>query len=81
MRASGVVIPKPGREDYTQLKVYRYISMLSCMGKVVEKVVAELLSEKAELRVLLSDGQFGSRKGRSAIAAVAIMVDRAHAAW
>jgi hypothetical protein len=51
------------------------------MGKVVEKVVAELLSEEAESRGLLSNGQFGSRKGRSAIDAAAIMVDRAHAAW
>jgi hypothetical protein len=51
------------------------------MGIVVEKVVAELWSEVAERRGLLSDGEFGSRKGRSAIDAAAIMVDRAHAAW
>jgi len=79
-RASGVVIRKPGKDDYTQLKAYRSISLLSCMGKVVEKVVAELLSEEAERRGLLSDGQFGSRKGQSAVDAAAIMVDRAHAA-
>jgi len=42
-RARGVVIRKPGKADYTQLKAYRSISLLSCMGKVVEKVVAELL--------------------------------------
>jgi hypothetical protein len=39
-----------------------------------------LLSEEAERWWLLSDGQFGSRTGRSAIDAAAIMVDRAHAA-
>ena len=80
-RGSGVVIRKPGKDDYTQLKAYRSISLLSCMGKVVEEVVTELLSDEAERRGLLSDGQFGSRRGRSAIDAVAIMVDRAHAAW
>jgi len=80
-RASGVVIRKPGKDHYTQLKAYRSISLLRCMGKVVEKVVAELLSDEAERRGLLSDGQFGSRRGRSAIDAVAIMVDRSHAAW
>ena len=79
--ASGVVIRKLGKEDYTKLKPYRSISLLSCMGNVVEKVVTERLSEEAERRGLLSDGQFGSRKGRSVIDAVAIMVDRAHAAW
>jgi len=56
-------------------------SLLSCMGKVVEKVVAELLSDEAERRALLSDGQFGSRKKRLAIDAAGIMVDRAHATW
>jgi hypothetical protein len=35
-RASGVVIRKPGRDHYTQLKAYRSISLLSCMGEVVE---------------------------------------------
>jgi hypothetical protein len=30
-----------------KLKAYRCISPLSCLGKVVEKVAAELLSEEA----------------------------------
>jgi hypothetical protein len=80
-RASGVVIRKPGKDDYTKLKAYRSISLLSCIGNVVEKVVAELVSQEAERRGQLSDAQFGSRKGRSAFDAAAIMVDRAHAAW
>jgi hypothetical protein len=79
-RASGVMIRKPGKDDHTKLKAYRTISLLSCMGNVVKKVVAELLSEEAKRRGLLSDGQFGNRKGRSAIDAAAIMVDKAHAA-
>jgi hypothetical protein len=78
---SGVVIPKRAKDNYTKLKAYRSISLLSCMGKVVEKVAAELLSEEAERRGRLSNAQFGSTKGRSAINAVAIMVARAHAAW
>jgi len=46
-----------------KLKVYCTISLLGCMGKVIEKVVAELLSKEAEQRGLLSDGQFGTRSG------------------
>jgi len=42
-RASHVVIRKPGKDHYTKLKAYRSISLLSCMGKVVEKVAVELL--------------------------------------
>ena len=68
-------------DDYTNIKAYRCISLPSCMGKVVEKVVAELLAEEAERRGLLSDGQFRCRKRRSEISAAPIMVDRAHTAW
>jgi hypothetical protein len=80
-RASGVVICKTGKDDYPKLMAYRSISLLSCMGEVVEKVVTELLSEEAKRRGVLSDGQFGSRKWRSAIDAAAIIVDSAHATW
>jgi hypothetical protein len=76
-----VVIQKPGKEDYTKLMSYRTISLLSWMGKVVEKVVTELLSDEAQRRALRSDGQFGSRQKRSGMDAAAIIVDRAHAAW
>jgi hypothetical protein len=76
-----VVIHKAGLDYYTKLKAYRSMSLLSGMGKVVEKVVAELLAEEAERGGLLSYGQYGRRKRRSAIDAAAIMVDKAHPAW
>jgi len=80
-RDSGVVIRKPGKDDYTKLKAYHSISLLSCMGKVVQKVATELRSDEAKRWGLLRDGQFGSRKALSAIDAAAIIGDRAHAAW
>ena len=80
-RARGLVFRRPGKDDYSKLMAYRSISLLSCIGKVVENVAAELLSEEAERRGLLSDGQFGSRNGLSAIYSAAIMVNRAHTAW
>jgi len=79
--ASGVVIRKPGNEDHSNLKSYRTISLLCCMGKVIEKVITELLSNEPERTALLSDGQFGSRTTRSAIDGAAIMVDIACVAW
>jgi hypothetical protein len=54
-RATGLVIRKPGKDNYTKLKAYRAISLLICMGKVFENVVAELLAEEGERRGLLSD--------------------------
>ena len=48
---------------------------------MVDKVATELLPEGPERKGLLRDRQFGSWKGQSAIGAVAIKVDGAHAAW
>jgi hypothetical protein len=79
--ACGVVIRKPGKYNYTQLKAHRSISLFSCMGIVDEKEVAELLSDEAEIRGLLCNGQFPCRREWSAIDAAAIMVARSHAVW
>jgi len=80
MRAHAVVIRQPGKQDYMQLRVYHSVSLLRCMGKVVEKLVTELLAEETERRGQLTDGQYGSRNSRSAVDSSAIMVDRVHAA-
>jgi len=80
-RASSVVIRNPGKDNYTILKAYPSISLHSWMGKVVKKVAAEPPLKEPESSGLLSDGHFGSRKGRSAIDAAAMMLDRAHVAW
>jgi len=78
--ASREVFRKLGKDDYTKLKAYRSISLLSWVGEVVEEVVAELLSDYGERRGLLIDGPFWSRNWRSAIKAAATKVVRAHAA-
>jgi hypothetical protein len=46
--ARGVVIHKHGKDNYTKLKAYHSMSLLSWMRKVLEKVVTELLSEEAQ---------------------------------
>jgi len=79
--ACSMMIRKPGKQEYTKLNAYRSITLLSFMVKVVEQEAAELLPDEAKTRELLSDRQFGSSRGQSAIDAVAIMVDKAHAAW
>jgi len=79
-RASEVMIHKPSEDNYTKLNVYRMISLLSGMRTVVEKVVEKQVSEDAERRGLLSDGQFGNRHGRTAVDAAATLVNKAHSA-
>lgn len=51
------------------------------MGKVVETVVAQLLTEEAEKGGQQTNGQDGSSKGRLAIDPAASIVNRAHGAW
>ncbi|OSC97410.1 hypothetical protein PYCCODRAFT_1350443, partial [Trametes coccinea BRFM310] len=38
--AVSVVIPKPKKDDYSRLKAYRPVVLLSCLGKLFEKVIA-----------------------------------------
>jgi hypothetical protein len=68
--AKGVVIPQPNKPDYGVANTYRVVTLLNCLGKVVEKVAANALAEQCGRRQLLHDGQFGCRKRRSAIDAV-----------
>ncbi|KAI0682514.1 hypothetical protein C8T65DRAFT_550178, partial [Cerioporus squamosus] len=42
-RAVSVVIPKPYKEDYTRVKSYRPIVLLSTLGKLFEKILSERL--------------------------------------
>jgi hypothetical protein len=58
--AKVVVIPKPGKTDYTAAKSYRPISLLECTGKVLEKIVTARLGSDVDHHDLLGPSQFGS---------------------
>ena len=66
-----VFIPKPNR-DLAILKAWRPITLINCIGKLGEKVVADELQQAG----LLHRHQFGSVKGRSAIDVVFCEVTR-----
>ena len=65
---------KGRKRDFGLVKSYWVISLLNCVGKVVEKVVAKELSQYCENYFKLHLGQIGGRKERSAIDAVATLV-------
>jgi hypothetical protein len=79
--AKGILLRKPNKPDYSVVKVYRVISLLNCIGKVVEKMAAKAISNYCEATGVLHPGQMGSRKQRSAIDAVACLVQEVHRAW
>ena len=60
-------MPKANKDNYTLLKLYRVISLLNCLGKVLEKVFVTRLSYLANITKFLHLMQLGSRKQRLAI--------------
>lgn len=66
-QATGFILKKPKKPDYSQPKAYRVISLLNCLGKVSERILAKRLSYLAETTTLLHPSQIGSRLCKSAI--------------
>ena len=61
------VIPKPNRADYTLAKNFRPISLLECLGKLLEKVVAKLIYRDMSKHDLVPTSQFGGRNASSTL--------------
>ena len=64
----GLVLPflKPGKAK-NELMSYRPITLLSCLGKTLEKIVKKRLEFFTESNKLLLDSQCGFRKGQGTI--------------
>ena len=58
-------LPKPGKRIRSEPRSYRLIALLSCLGKVLERVVARRLSTFALKVKLFSNLHFGAIPGRS----------------
>jgi Reverse transcriptase (RNA-dependent DNA polymerase)/Endonuclease-reverse transcriptase len=80
-KAKGILLRKPNKSDYSIAKSYRVISLLNCLGKVAEKVAATAIANFCEANELLHEGQFGYRKQRNAIDAVAKLIYTTEKAW
>lgn len=72
-QATGIVLAKPGKPDYSKPKAYRVISLLNCLGKVSERILAQRLGTIAEKGPLLHESQIGGRKKKSAIDAALLL--------
>jgi hypothetical protein len=77
-----VIIPKPNKPDYSLPKAYRPISLLNCLGKVLEKILATRLGyiannyiSSSPIHSLLHYSQIGGRQQRSSTDAALILVD------
>jgi hypothetical protein len=79
--AKGILLRKQGKPTYTIAKAYRVISLLSCFSKVVEKVVATWIASFCEKNDIFHRGQFGCRRNRSTLDAVAQLVAKVENTW
>ncbi|KAI9041051.1 uncharacterized protein KD926_007468 [Aspergillus affinis] len=79
--AKGILLRKPNKPDYSAVKAYRVISLLNCLGKVIDKIAADAIASHCETTGALHPGQMGSRKQRNAIDAVACLIQTTHEAW
>ncbi|RDL34486.1 uncharacterized protein BP5553_07614 [Venustampulla echinocandica] len=66
-QATGAILKKPGKLNYTLPKAYKVISLLNCLGKVSERILAQRLGYLAETTQLLHLSQIGGRLKKSAI--------------
>ena len=79
--ARGVTMPKPGKDDYGLAKSYRVISLLNCLGKMVEKGAEMLVSAHCEATGRFHSGQYGRRVRRSAVEAAGVAISQTQEAW
>ena len=61
------VVPVHKRSSRSDPKNYRPISLLSVVGKMFVKIMAQVVCRHLRLNYLLSDQQFGFRPGRSTL--------------
>ncbi|KAI0992584.1 hypothetical protein K3495_g15601, partial [Podosphaera aphanis] len=77
--AEVILLPKPGR-DLTTAKGWRPISLLSCLGKGLERLVAKRMAWLAIKHRVIPQQLFGALPGRSAVDLVSCVVHDAEAA-
>ena len=79
--AKGIAIPKPGKPDYRQIRAHRVIALPDSMGKLAERTAACLIADQLERSRSLHEGQYGCRRRRSCLDAVAVLISDAERAW
>lgn len=69
------IIPIPKVKNPSECKDYRPVSILCVLGKALEKIVHEQVTEFLEEHSLFTEHQSGFRKGRSTVTALLKVVD------
>ena len=66
----GIIIPVFKKGNDSLPEIYRGITLVSCLAKLLTSVINQRLCKWAEANDKLSDAQFGFRKNRSTVDAI-----------
>jgi hypothetical protein len=75
------VLRKEQKDDYSLPCNYRPIALQSSLAKLVEKIVADRITEVVEKENLLPWNQMGARKMRSTLSAIDLLIGSVQTAW
>jgi hypothetical protein len=78
--ANTILLRKPDKEDYTDPKSWRPIALLSCMGKILERIMTNRLTEVVKLQSLLPMEQFAG-PGRCTTMALQSLLNNIYTTW
>jgi hypothetical protein len=76
-----LVIPKLDKETYAAPNAYRPITLLNCLGKIVETVINRRLQHHLELFNVLPPTHFGFRKNFSCEVATLVLTEDIRHGW
>src|SRR4051794_849047 len=75
------MIPKGADKDLREMKNWRPIALLSCLGKGLERAIARRISHQAILSQVLADTHFGALPRRAATDLAWSLVADIEALW
>ena len=75
-----IFIPKPGKDDYTNPRAYRPISLVSFLFKALERVVLWQIEDNVLSKCPISKNQHGFRRGYSVDTALSDFTDEVESA-
>lgn len=79
--AMTAILRKQDKDDYSEAGAYRPIALLSCLGKVLETVIARRLAYWAETHKIIAQGHMGGRRQHSTDDAFVILTSWIHSKW
>ena len=80
-KAIAVALKKPNKPDYSNPRAYRLITLLECLGKVLERLISKRLTFLAGKYDLVPPTQFGGRSNSSTSDAIITFINDIQSAW